>query len=330
MEHTEHKTGTDAAEVGQISSFAQPHSAHPTAIRPKEVVNRQSWLDKPKRLAYRVSKVIFDGSGFALSALAKFNIEASHQNIDTTEIPIEIANLPEHLHGLRIAQISDLHFGSFLAHEGMERIIELTKSLRPDLILLTGDYVNRWVSEVKQVIPMLGRLEAPLGVYAVLGNHDFYADAEETMHLLSRHGIKYLDHDSESITVAGSRLWLLGSGDYNKDRRYDLNDRLARVPADEPKIVMAHSPDTADLPRSHRVDLMMCGHTHGGQIRLPGKGALLLPTYNRNYDQGLFRLGEMQLFVSRGVGMVGLPFRINCPPQLPILQLVPAGAVNPS
>ncbi|HZS43719.1 MAG TPA: metallophosphoesterase [Blastocatellia bacterium] len=330
MAHT-HRSGDQHREVARVSNLIETNPVRAQAVKPKEVVNTpRSWLETPKRLAYRLSKVLFDGSGMALSVLAKLNIEGRAQEIDTTAIQIEIAGLPEQFHGIRIAQISDIHFGSFLAHEGMERLIELTRSLRPDLILLTGDYVNRWVSEVKQVIPMLGRLEAPLGVYAVLGNHDFYADAEETVNLLSRHGIKHLDHDSECITVGGSNLWLLGSGDYVKDRRYDLNKRLAKVPKEEPRIVMAHNPDTADLPRSHRVDLMLCGHTHGGQIRVPGRGALILPIYNRNYDQGLFRLNDMQLFVSRGLGMVGLPFRINCAPQLPILQLVTAHPTEPS
>ena len=312
----------------QVSGLVQ-HDSPIVPVKPKEIINKRRGASHiAKRLVYRSARVVFDFSGLALSVLAKFAIESPEQTVDTGEIPVEIAGLPAQFDGLRIAQITDVHFGSFLAQEGMERLIDLANSLRPDLIVLTGDYVNRWVSETRLAIPMLGKLEAPLGVYAVLGNHDHYAGAKETTDLLSRHSIKLLDHDSEPIISGNSRLWLLGSGDFVRDRQYDLNERLARVPADEARIVLAHNPDSADLPREHRVDLMLSGHTHGGQIRTKSMGALILPVYNRNYDQGLFRVGDMQLFVSRGLGMVGLPFRVNCPPQLPILRLVAAPAAN--
>jgi predicted MPP superfamily phosphohydrolase len=312
----------------QVSGSVQ-HDSPTSTVKPKEVINtRRGASHIAKRLVYRSARVVFDFSGLALSILAKFAIESPKQTIDTTEIPIEIAGLPAEFDGLRIAQLTDIHFGSFLAEEGMERLVNLTNSLRPDLILLTGDYVNRWVSETRLAIPMLGKLEAPLGVYAVLGNHDHYAGAKETTDLLTRHSIKLLDHDSEPIQSGNSRLWLLGSGDYIRDRKYDLNERLVRIPVDETRIVLAHNPDSADLPREHRVDLMLSGHTHGGQIRTKNMGALILPVYNRSYDQGLFRVGDMQLFVSRGLGMVGLPFRLNCPPQLPILRLVASPRTN--
>ena len=314
----------------QVSGLVE-HDPPIVTVKPKEIINtRRGASHIAKRLVYRSARVVFDFSGLALSVLAKLAIESPNQTIDSAEIPVEIANLPARFEGLRIAQLTDIHFGSFLAQEGMERLVNLTNSLRPDLILLTGDYVNRWISETRLAIPMLAKLEAPLGVYAVLGNHDHYAGAKETTDLLTRHSIKLLDHDSEAVISGNSRLWLFGAGDYIRDPRYDLNERLARVPEDEARIVLAHNPDSADLPREHHVDLMLCGHTHGGQIRTKSMGALILPVYNRNYDQGLFRVGDMQLFVSRGLGMVGLPFRLNCPPQLPILKLVAAPKTNPS
>lgn len=274
-----------------------------------------------KHLVYRAARLALDLTGLALSAMAKAGISSEVDYVDTSEIEIQIHGLPERFEGLRIAQLSDIHFGSFLDEEGVERFVDLAQSLNTDLILLTGDYVNRWRSETRRVIRLLAKLDAPLGVFGVLGNHDHYADADETHKLMTRYGIKPLDHDAEPIGPAGERLWLLGSGDYIRDRQYDLNDRLERLPDEEPRIVLAHNPDSADLPRTRNVDLMVSGHTHGGQVRFPHIGAPILPVYNRRYDQGLFPVGKMQLFVSRGLGMVGLPLRLNCPAQLPVLRL---------
>lgn len=294
------------------------------AAEPRRPITARS-RSTAKHLVYRAARLALDFTGLALSVMAKAGISADIDHVDTSEIEIQIDELPERFEGIRIAQLSDIHFGSFLGVEGVERFIRLTRALRPDLILLTGDFVNRWLSESRAVIPLLAKLDAPLGVFGVLGNHDHYAGADETQRMLWRYGIKTLDHDLEPIQVGGDRLWLLGSGDYIRDKRYDLNARLERLPADEPRIVLAHNPDSADLPRTRRVDLMISGHTHGGQVRFPRIGAPILPVYNRRYDQGLFRVGEMQLFVSRGLGMVGLPLRLNCPAQLPILQLVASG-----
>ena len=323
MPETEHQE-SDWLEAAGVTALPAP-AAGDRAVSPVEVVTapRQPY-PLPQRLFYRAARAGLDLTGLTLSMLGKLAGEVRHQPIDTTEVSVEISDLPEAFDGLRVAQLSDIHYGSFLGPEGIERLVALATGLRPDLILLTGDYVNRWPDETRQVIPLLAKLTAPLGVYAVLGNHDHYAGAAETVRLLSRHGIKPLDHDTEAVQLGGDRLWLLGAGDYIKDRRYDLNERLAALPPEEPRLVLAHNPDTADLPRSHRVDLMLSGHTHGGQIRLPRMGAPVLPVYNRLYDQGLFRLADMQLFVSRGLGMVGLPIRLNCPPHLPVLRLVSA------
>src|SRR5215471_11313595 len=208
MNSTEHQSNDQQSleRFDQVSGSVERQSPI-TAVKPKEIINtRRGASHVAKRLVYRSARVVFDFSGLALSVLAKFAIESPKQTIDTTEIPIEIAGLPLEFDGLRIAQLSDIHFGSFLAEEGMERLVNLTNSLRPDLILLTGDYVNRWVSETRLAIPMLGKLEAPLGIYAVLRNHDHYAGAKETTDLLTRHSIKLLDHDSEPIRSGNSRL----------------------------------------------------------------------------------------------------------------------------
>src|SRR5882724_2447308 len=221
MKSAEHQSAehqsNDRQSLERFNQVSGSVQRDPTivTVKPKEIINtRRGPSHIAKRLVYRSARVVFDFSGLALSVLAKLAIESPKQTIDTAEIPVEIAGLPAEFDGLRIAQLTDIHFGSFLAQEGMERLVNLTNSLHPDLILLTGDYVNRWVSETRLAIPMLAKLEAPLGVYAVLGNHDHYAGAKETTDLLARHSIKLLDHDSEPVLSGNSRLWLLGSGDY--------------------------------------------------------------------------------------------------------------------
>lgn len=307
-----------------VAKSSAPGGTTDSTAKPIDVVKLPRRSSRLKRFIYQTARVLLDVSGVGLSALGKLVVDLPQPALDTREIPIAIPDLPARFAGLRVAHLTDIHYGSFMSQAGLEQLIRVTNDLRPDLILLTGDYVNRWISETRQAIPLFKQFTAPLGVYAVLGNHDHYAGAAETTQLLIRSGIKPLDHDLEPIQVGGDRLWLLGSGDFIRDRRYDLNERLAGLPVDEPRLVLAHNPDSADLPREHRVDLMLCGHTHGGQIRVPRLGAPVLPIYNRTYDQGLFKLPDMQLFVSRGIGMVGLPMRLNCPPQLPILRLVPA------
>ena len=170
--------------------------------------------------------------------------------------------------------------------------------------------------------PLLLELSAPSGVFNVLGNHDHWADAARSLFWLDRSG-QSVRHRARPVERGGARLWIAGAGDYWEDD-CGIDRALQDVPAGDCRLVLAHNPDTADLGWRSRVDLMISGHTHGGQVRLPLVGAPVLPVRNRRYSSGLVRTERTRVFISRGIGWAILPVRINCPPEIAVLELVRA------
>jgi hypothetical protein len=173
---------------------------------------------------------------------------------------------------------------------------------------------------------MLRELECKQ-VYAILGNHDVAVGAREVTAALTASGIPVLTNKCLPMERSGGRLWLAGLDDPvegQPDPEQAIPVSIRNVP-NEPVIVMCHAPDYADelmaQPAGKAVDLMVSGHTHGGQVRLPLVGALELPIMGRKYVEGWFRLGGMQLYVNRGIGTVGLPFRLDCPPEITLITL---------
>jgi uncharacterized protein len=187
------------------------------------------------------------------------------------------------------------------------------------LIVGTGDFVHRERSEVLGVWPLLKRLRARDGVSCVLGNHDHWADERESLKQLEASGFS-VRHRGRPIERNGQRLLVVGAGDHMEDR-FGCNRVLKAARPEDCRLVLAHNPDTADLPRQGRVDLMLSGHTHGGQIRIPGFKPPVLPLANKAYDQGLKTVGDMSLFISRGIGCVAVPVRFGSPPEIAVLRL---------
>ncbi|MFN7953233.1 MAG: metallophosphoesterase [bacterium] len=273
--------------------------------------------------------------GLALGAtggLASYALFVERLLVRLSHQRIAIADLPPSLDGLRILQLSDIHHGPWMGRELVSRIVSRAAGIPCDLIALTGDYVHGDDARaaLEWVIAALSRLRAPLGVHAVLGNHDHYADGSRAKELLADAGISRV-HSRVAIEREDGRLWLAGTGDLWEDE-VSIDRVLAGVPTNEPRIVLAHNPDTADAPFGARVDLMLSGHTHGGQVRLPFAGALTLPIRNWRYASGLVATARTQLFVSRGLGWTVLPVRFNCPPEMALLELTraPAPSTVPS
>jgi len=177
--------------------------------------------------------------------------------------------------------------------------------------------------EWRSVEPLLAELHAPLGVFSVLGNHDPWADTGRSQHWLSRTG-QDLRHKAVGIERDGSRLWLVGAGDLWEDHR-SLDELMREIPESDCRLVLAHNPDTADTDFSSRVDLMVSGHTHGGQVDIPFVGTPILPFRNKAYSSGLKRSPRgASVFISRGIGWAVYPVRFNCLPEFAVLELVPA------
>jgi hypothetical protein len=282
--------------------------------------------DQPSRFSRRHFIV---GAGAAAAGLALYSGEIARHEIDLVPRTIAISNLPSAFNGFRIAQVSDIHLDEFTEPFFLERIVHHVNNLAPDMVLLTGDFVTHGSltflngqHAAEHCGEILSTITCPLR-YAVLGNHDVAVNAPLVIGALTRNGIPVLVDAHVPIERNGSRFWLCGVNDPGTT---NPQLQVAVPPApDGPVILMAHEPDYADTvlqhPRGHLVDLMLSGHTHGGQIRLPFLGALVLPPMGKRYVEGHFQLGNMQLYVNRGIGAVGIPFRFNCPPEITLITL---------
>lgn len=239
--------------------------------------------------------------------------------VNTYHIPLR--RLPPAFQGFTIVHLTDIHYGSLVPLKLVEYLVERANRLPKDVTVCTGDYVhkNDLPDPVDEVWPVLAGLRAPQGVYSVLGNHDHWADARRSMYWLRQSG-QNLRQRAVSFERQGQRIWLGGVGDFWEDTP-DIDAAFAGVPADECKLVLAHNPDTADLPRQTEIDLMISGHTHGGQVRLPFIGPLTLPVKNKRYSSGVIETPRQKLFISRGIGWAGLPVRFNCPPEIAVIVL---------
>ncbi len=274
-------------------------------------------------------RAFLTGSAALAAGLAVYAGEVARHEIDVPERTVAIADLPSGFRGLRIAQLSDIHLDEYTEPFFLERVVRHVNSLAPDVVLLTGDFVTRgsltFVAAnhaAQRCAEILRTLQCPER-YAVLGNHDVTVGALLVTRSLEAQGIPVMRNRFISFLRGGDRLWLGGTADPGTDRP-DLDLSVPAHPKG-PVILMAHAPDYADTvvahPRGANVSLMLSGHSHGGQIRLPFVGPLVLPPMGQKYVEGPYRLGHMQLYVNRGIGTVGLPFRLNCPPEITILTL---------
>jgi len=223
--------------------------------------------------------------------------------------------------------LSDLHYGSLVPLELIRDVVERANKIKPDLIVCTGDYVHEKNSakQIDQVWPVLSQLTAPMGVYSVLGNHDHWADTDRSDYWLTR-SRQDLRHKSVQIERQGQRLWLAGAGDFWEDHR-NLDTLLDNLPGSDCRIVLAHNPDTADTQYFSRIDLMLSGHTHGGQVSIPFIGPPVLPVQNKNYSSGMKRSPRgCKVFISKGIGWAIYPVRFNCFPEIVVLELSPEKA----
>lgn len=252
---------------------------------------------------------------------------------------VKIPNLPEKLKGTRIAIISDIHSSVFMTREDMERYVDVLNGMNADMTFVLGDFVNSKLREVYPFAEAFTGLKAPLGVYGVTGNHDYYTGEIETVAKeVEQCGIKLLRNDNVVIEKDGEKLWLLGmdDGDIYDVKPYLQNGRsekgtienmLRGIPENAPKIFLCHKPYPFEEYSSLGVDLMLSGHTHGGQIVIAQLDNINLSfaTLASRYVAGLYRARsnrKSQLYITRGIGTVGLPVRINCPPEVTQLVLV--------
>jgi predicted MPP superfamily phosphohydrolase len=254
-------------------------------------------------------------------------------HLEFIEQTIRLRRLPEAFHGLRIAQVSDIHYDEFTEPYFVREIVRRINALNPDVVVVTGDFVTDGLLS-KQLSARLSYLcgEVLSGIrcphsFASLGNHDMLVGWPVVVDALKVQGIPTLVDSHLPFERDGGRLWFAGLRSSLEDTP-NLDDAVPHQAAsNEPVILLAHEPDYATHVVKHGgVDLMLSGHTHGGQIRLPfiGTPRPMLAKGGRRFVHGHFNVGPMQLYVNRGIGTVKVPVRILCPPELTLITLQPA------
>lgn len=234
-----------------------------------------------------------------------------------TQITYLLPSLPAALDGLRIGQISDSHLGQLHTADNLAWAIAQMQREQPELLVLTGDLVATHQA-IAQLPDFVRGLSAPLGVYAVAGNHDYWEGLAEVRQALDQIGIPLLMNEHCRLRWKGADLWLAGIDDLWEGRP-DVAAALAGVPPGAFTVLLAHVPDIADESATHHIALQLSGHTHGGHLRLPLIGPFSLPRHGLRYAMGHYTVGTMALYVSRGLG--GAPLRFLCRPEATIITL---------
>lgn len=248
------------------------------------------------------------------------------RRLTVSEVSIPLPESARAMKGLRVAHFSDLHFGFHLGTNDVERVVNVISSAHADLICFTGDVVDGGIERLEELVPLFSRLQATYGKFAILGNHDYGTSEEErkVRHVWEASGFHCLanrhvlvDGPNGPFAVAGIEDALIGSP--------DLREAVDGIPRETPILLLAHEPDVADKSSQYPyIHLQLSGHSHGGQIRVPFVGAAITPPLGRKYVSGLYRLRQenFAVYTSRGIGTTTLPFRLNCPPEIAILELL--------
>lgn len=253
------------------------------------------------------------------------------QGLTVRKVAISIAQLPSAFDGFILAHLSDFHYHPIYTARPIIQGIREANKLSPDIVVLTGDFVTnplfglrRRTSIQAQAEPcaeLLSQLRARQGTYAVLGNHDQSSRPAVVTASLQKRGIRVLRNQAVSVERNGSRIWLAGVDDALLGAD-DLPRAISTIPTKDTIILLAHEPDIADEVAEYPVSVQLSGHSHGGQIRLPVLGPPYLPELARKYPWGLRKVGDLSLYTNCGLGTLGLPMRLNCPPEVTLIRLV--------
>ena len=275
---------------------------------------------RQKRLRIAIIAILLFGLGVAIWA---FFVEPNR--LVTRYQTIEIERWPSELSDLKIAVLADIHAGGrFIDERKLRLIVERTNQLQPDLIVILGDYIsggrNHHAMDPEVFAPILKDFRAPLGVYTVLGNHDWWFNGERVRAALEANGLKVIENDVAQIETRGSSFWLVGLADlWTRTQR--IPQTLEKVPEGAPIIALAHNPDIfPQLPQ--RVSLLLAGHTHGGQVKLPFIGTVVHTSdFGDHYEAGhVFENGH-HLFVTTGIGTSIIVVRFRVPPEIVLLTV---------
>ena len=255
-------------------------------------------------------------------AMAGYAAVLEPNNLVVERKQIRLLRLPNAFDGFRIVLLTDLHLHPLTTAGLIRRTVEISNGLKPDLVLLGGDFVCGFAEAARELGPILEGLDAKHGVFAVLGNYDHFRGAQIVLEALRRSSIRVLMNEGVQLTAGRASIFLAGI-DSVWSGRPDPGAAFSARRNAPVSLALVHEPDYFDeLSKLVPLDLQLSGHTHGGQVRLPGVGAVILPPWGQSYVEGLYRVGTSQVYTTRGIGMVGVPFRFNCPPEVTEITLV--------
>jgi predicted MPP superfamily phosphohydrolase len=263
------------------------------------------------------------GVGIGAGSLYALWLEPSW--IETTHIRLKLRRLPAAFSGFRLAQMADLHFGSWMTLERLQPALELVVAQNPDVVVITGDFVHGSPGPAGRALGLardaFRSLAQRFPTFAVMGNHDHWVDVEMVRAFLGETGIRELRNDVFPFEKDGQRFYLCGVDDI-WEKKYDLKPVLEKLATEDCAVLLAHEPDFADqAAATGQFDLQVSGHSHGGQVVIPFIGPPLLPWLGQKYPAGLYRVGKMFQYTNRGLGMAKLTVRFNCRPEITIFTL---------
>jgi uncharacterized protein len=247
--------------------------------------------------------------------------------LDIQELQIKHPLIPNSFDGIKMIQFSDTHLGFQYNLHQFNQLVKKINSLKPDIILFTGDLMDEpnQYTEINKLMPILKKLQAPLGKYCIFGNHDHGGYGSDIYrNIMETTDFSVLLNDSAPIKLSdGSIIYLLGIDDAMLGNP-NISLTLKNVPKNSFKILLSHAPDLAETASLYPVQWQLSGHSHGGQIKIPFLGALVTPPFGKIYPEGLYSIGEhnpLSLYVNRGIGTTRLPFRFMSKPELTVFTL---------
>ena len=267
------------------------------------------------RISFKMQEKVQRARAHLYSRLGDTSFHAG--KFQVVPLSLAVPGLDPAFEGYRLVQISDIHFGQWITAERLEGVVDLVNSQDPDLVAITGDFfsyvLDRYGHDLARI---LGRISARDATVAVLGNHDHWLGADAVRRLIKSGNIMELGNDVFTVHRGGAALHIAGLDDVLADK-HDLDRVLEKLPASGPVILLVHEPDFADLSAdTGRFCLQLSGHSHGGQIVIPGYGTPIRGYHFKKYPLGRYQVGEMVQYTNRGLGTNLFWSRINCPPEI--------------
>ncbi len=267
-------------------------------------------------------------TGTAVVAAGLYSWQIEPRRIRVTKVNLPVPDLPEAFEGYRIAHISDLHLNFDLLEEHLPVVVDKVNRLNPDMVAMTGDFTGPGAG-LQASTKDLAQFQAPDGAWSVLGNHDYHHGVEEVRLATKRAGMRLLCNQQGRISRGRDSLVIAGVDDMLWGFP-DLSAALDGVGPDDRVILLAHEPDYARIAAADpRIALQLSGHAHAGQVRLPGIGPLILPIFGQLYPFGAYRVGNLGLYVTAGIGAAKYVLRFNCIPEIAVITLVRGTMADP-